>query len=71
MDDFRLKLHAPWHDVKEQIKEHNVELTDEDLEYEPGREEELFSRLGSKLGKSKSQIKALIESISSNRGMAG
>ena len=66
-----MRLHAPWHDVKEQMKEHNMELTDEDLEYEPGREEELFSRLASKLGASRAQIKALIESISSNKGMAG
>jgi len=71
MEDSRLRLHAPWLDVKEQMKEHNMELTDEDLEYEPGHEEELFSRLASKLGASRAQIKALIESISSNRGMAG
>jgi len=71
MDNSRLQLHAPWDEVKEQIKEHNVELTDEDLDYEPGHEEELLSRLSSKLGKPRSQIKALIESISFNRGMAG
>ena len=71
MEDSRLKLQAPWDEVKEQIKEHNVELTDEDLQYEPGHEEELLSRLESKLGKPRSQIKALIESISYNRGMAG
>jgi uncharacterized protein YjbJ (UPF0337 family) len=71
MEDSRLRLHAPWDEVKEQIKENNIELTDEDLEYEPGHEEELLNRLESKLGKARSQIKALIESISYNRGMAG
>lgn len=71
MENMRLKLSAPWEEVKELMKESNVELTDEDLEYEPGREEELLSRLELKLGRSKHQIKALIESISHNRGIAG
>ena len=71
MEDLRLQLHAPWEEVKERIKEHNHELTDEDLQYEPGHEEDLLNRLQSKLGKSRHQIKALIESISFNRGMAG
>ena len=71
MENTRFKLDAPWHEVKELIKEANIDLTDEDLEYEPGREEELLERLEVKLGKNKQQIKALIESISSNRGFAG
>jgi uncharacterized protein YjbJ (UPF0337 family) len=71
MENLRLNLNAPWAEVKELIKEANFELTDEDLEYEPGREEELLGRLEGKLGKSKFQIKALIESISHNRGIAG
>jgi len=71
MEDARLKLHAPWDEVREQMKEHNVDLTDEDLDYEPGHEEELLNRLEAKLGMPRSQIKALIESISFNKGMAG
>ena len=71
MERIQLKLEAPWSEVKEQIKEHNVWLTDEDLHYEPGNEEELIARLERKLGKSRTEIIALIESISANRGMAG
>ena len=71
MENMRLKLNAPWEEVRELIKEANFELTDEDLDYVPGREEELLSRLETKLGKDKHQIKALIESISYNRGLAG
>jgi hypothetical protein len=67
----RLKLHAPWDEVRERLKESNVNLTDEDLQYEPGGDEELLERLSSKLGKDKLQTKALVESISSNRGQAG
>ena len=71
MENLRLNLHAPWSEVRELLKEANIELTDEDLNYEPGREDELLTRLESKLGKSKSQVKAYIESVSSNRGIAG
>ena len=71
MENSRLNLNAPWDEVREQIKEANIDLTDEDLDYEPGKEDELLERLGSKLGKSKQQVKALIESISYNRGLAG
>jgi hypothetical protein len=71
MENMRLNLSAPWDEVKELIKESNVELTDEDLEYSPGREEELLGRLEAKMGRSKQEIKALIESISYNRGIAG
>jgi len=66
----QLKLEAPWDEVKEQMKEHVLELTDEDLLYEPGREEELLSHLASIMGRTPDQIKILIESISSNKGRA-
>ena len=66
-----LKLHAPWEEVKEKLKEADVELTDQDLEYNPGNEDELLSRLENKLGKSKDAIRSWIESISSNTGLAG
>ena len=48
-----LNLQAPWEEVKEKLKEADVELTDQDLEYTPGKEDELLTRLQKKLGKSK------------------
>src|SRR5690349_2487451 len=71
MESNTLKLEAPWHEVKEHIKEVNVHITDEDLEYEPGDEDRLLERLSGKLGKSKQDVKAWIESISYNKGIAG
>jgi hypothetical protein len=65
-----LHLENSWEVVKEKLKEQNVELTDEDLELRPGKEEELIDRLSSKLRKEPSAIKAWIESISSNKGKA-
>lgn len=65
-----LKLTAPWQEVKEKIKETNIELSDADLEYQPGKEEELLTRLGKKMNRSPEEIKAWIESVSSNKGKA-
>ncbi|HEV8286755.1 MAG TPA: general stress protein CsbD [Chitinophagaceae bacterium] len=57
--------------MKERFKENNIYLTDEDLEYEPGKEDELLERLPQKIKRSKSEIKTLIESIYSNTERAG
>ena len=65
-----LHLEMPWDHVKEKLKEQNVELTDEDLELKPGKEDELIDRLATKLRKDPSAIKAWIESISFNKGKA-
>lgn len=69
--DNRLKLKAPWDEVREKLKENDIHLTDEDLEYQPGGENELLDRLTGKLNKSRTEIKDYIESISANTDKAG
>jgi hypothetical protein len=71
MQEDRLNLSAPWSEVREQLKENDIRLSDQDLDYVPGREDELFVRIQNKIGKSKEEIRMLIESISSNEGKAG
>jgi len=66
-----LKLQAPWEKVKERMKENDINLTDEDLEYIPGKEEELIQRLEKIMNRSRDQVVAYIESISSNEDLAG
>jgi len=66
----KLKLEAPWEEVKEKMKENNINLTDEDLVYEPGKEEELLTRLATKMNRTPQQVKDLVESISYNKGLA-
>jgi uncharacterized protein YjbJ (UPF0337 family) len=66
-----LKLDAPWPQVKDRLKEHNTQLTDEDLAYSPGQEDALLERLQKKMKKSKDEIRAYIESVSSNSSQAG
>ena len=70
MGNYKLQLTRSWEEVKEDLKENNVYLTDEDLDYQPGEEDQLLERLERKMKKSKAEIRALIESISSNDGKA-
>jgi len=68
---FAFNLRSSWEEVKEKMKENDHTLTDEDLEYKPGNEEELINRLEKVMGKSREQVIAYIESISANTGLAG
>ena len=65
------KLASSWEKVKERMKENDINLTDADLDYEPGQEEELIQRLEKVLNKPRYEVIAYIESISSNKDMAG
>jgi uncharacterized protein YjbJ (UPF0337 family) len=66
-----LNLQSSWEEVKEKMKENDHTLTDDDLEYSEGREEELITRLQKVMGKSREQVIAYIESISANKDLAG
>ena len=70
-DQIVLRLQAPWEEVKEKMKENDLKLTDADLEYKPGNEEDLLQRLEKLLNKPRHQVVAYIESISSNSDLAG
>jgi len=70
MKEYELNIEAPWDEVKEMLKEVNLELTDEDLSYQPGREKELLERLSRKMNKSVPEVKGWIESVSHNKGLA-
>ncbi|HEX7902952.1 MAG TPA: hypothetical protein VF487_03655 [Chitinophagaceae bacterium] len=70
MNNYHLKLEDPWPEVKERLKEINMELTDEDLAYKLGQEKELLEHLSKKMNKDINSIKAWIESVSYNKGKA-
>ena len=69
MDKFNLR--SPWPEVKERMKENDINLSDEDLEYRPGNEDEFLERLAGKTGKSKEELREYIESISGNEDKSG
>jgi len=45
-----------WEPWKERIKTHYPELTDEDLHYEEGKEEDLLHRIEDRIGKTAEEI---------------
>lgn len=45
-----------WNEIKGKLKQKYAELTDDDLLYEEGKEDELFGRLQQKIGKTKEEI---------------
>jgi len=61
MDNLRLK--GEWNEVKGRIKQIYGGLTDDDLIYVEGQHDELLGRLQSRLGKSREEVRHLIESI--------
>jgi uncharacterized protein YjbJ (UPF0337 family) len=71
MDTKKLRLFASWEEVREKLKETNVNLTDEDLDYQPGKEDELLERLQKKINKPRNEIREFIESVAVNKGKAG
>ena len=49
----RLELKGRWHELKGKVKQAHGDLTDDDLRYEEGKDEELYGRLQNKLGKTR------------------
>ena len=53
----KLEVKGAWNEVKGKIKQKYGQLTDDDLAYEEGQEDEMYGRLQQKLGKTKDEIK--------------
>ncbi len=57
------KIRGNWNMIKGKLKEKYGQLTDDDLAYAEGREEQLIGRLQERLGKSKEEVKKIIDQI--------
>ena len=55
-----LTLKGKWNETKGKLKQKYAELTDDDLAFIEGKEDELFGRLQSKLGKTKDEVRKLV-----------
>ena len=58
-----LKLKGNWNEVKGKAKQQWANLTDDDLLYEEGKEDELYGRIQKKTGKTKEEVKKWIDSL--------
>ncbi|CAN5459613.1 CsbD family protein [soil metagenome] len=63
METWKLKLKGTWNEVKGKVKEKYADLTDDDLLYEEGKDDELLGRIQQKAGKTKEEVKDWIESL--------
>lgn len=56
-----LELKGNWNQIKGKLKQKYAQLTDDDLTFADGKEDELMGRLQERLGKKKEDIRAEIE----------
>jgi uncharacterized protein YjbJ (UPF0337 family) len=59
----KLRIKGSWNELKGKLKQQYGNLTDDDLVFAKGKEDELFGRLQKKLGKSKDAVRQMIEKM--------
>jgi uncharacterized protein YjbJ (UPF0337 family) len=59
----KLELKGNWNEVKGKLKQRYGQLTDNDLSFSEGKEDELLGRLQQKLGKTKEALRDEIEKL--------
>ena len=52
-----LKLKGTWNELKGKLKQQYADLTDDDLVYAEGKEDELLGRLQKKIGKTQDELR--------------
>lgn len=59
----KLEFKGNWNELKGKLKQKYGQLTDDDLAFAEGKEDELIGRIQRKLGKTKDEIQREIESL--------
>jgi uncharacterized protein YjbJ (UPF0337 family) len=59
----KLEMKGSWNELKGKLKQQYGNLTDDDLVFSEGKEDELLGRLQKKLGKSKDEVRQMIEKL--------
>jgi uncharacterized protein YjbJ (UPF0337 family) len=57
----KLQIKGSWNEIKGKLKQQYGNLTDDDLVFAEGKEDELLGRLQKRLGKSKDEVRQMIE----------
>lgn len=63
MSAFKDKIRGKWNVMKGKLKEEYAELTDDDLTYQEGQEDQLLGTIQKKTGETKEAIKDWIDSF--------
>jgi uncharacterized protein YjbJ (UPF0337 family) len=59
----KLQIKGSWNEVKGKLKQQYGSRTDDDLAFSEGKEDELLGRLQRKLGKTKDEVRQMIEKV--------
>jgi len=59
----KLEFKGDYNEFKGKLKQAHSSLTDDDLEYEEGKDDEFFGRIQKKLGKTKDEVVDWIKSL--------
>jgi len=59
----KLNFKGSWNKLKGKLKQKYAQLTDDDLAFAEGKEDELLGRLQQRLGRSKKDLRREIESL--------
>ena len=57
------ELKGKWNELKGSLKKKYADLTDDDLLYEEGKEDELYGRIQQKVGATKDEINKMISEL--------
>ena len=57
----KLQIKGNWNEIKGKLKQKFADLTDDDLTFAEGKEDEMLGRLQKRLGKSEEEIRRAIE----------
>ena len=57
------ELKGKWNELKVTLKQKYAELTDDDLLFEEGKEDELYGRIQQRIGSTKEEIKKMISEL--------
>ena len=57
----KLQIKGNWNEIKGKLKQKFADLTDDDLTFAEGKEDEMLGRLQQRLGKSEEDIRRAIE----------
>jgi uncharacterized protein YjbJ (UPF0337 family) len=59
----KLEIKGKWNELKGKLKQSYGDLTDSDLHYEEGKEDELIGRIQQKTGKTRDEVVKMIRSL--------
>ncbi len=63
MNSLQLNLKGNWNEIRGKVKKEYANLTDDDLLYEEGKDDELLGRIQKKTGKTKEEVKKWIDDL--------